>query len=193
MSLFERSVVTSFSSTLSNSTRHTHGRPSSAPANAGETHVSSISGSVCIGSPASKSEEVSALSLDDRTVVSPSPPCATIGIDEPHDVGARIRGCRISAGVSIEDLAATLGVSRVRMRLIEAGGVPLPASDLVLVAGRLGVTIDEFFAELQAQPESRTLQLQAEIFKFCLAMPDAHFQSFAHFVQALAVQANETA
>jgi transcriptional regulator with XRE-family HTH domain len=60
-------------------------------------------------------------------------------------VGRRIRGKRLTLGLTENDLATALGVGRDTIEAYERGSVRVPSEHLIQVGKFLGVTISYFF------------------------------------------------
>jgi transcriptional regulator with XRE-family HTH domain len=60
-------------------------------------------------------------------------------------VGRRMRERRVQRGLSLAELATSLGISTQQARKYEAGQNAVPAARLVALAALLGVTPDWFF------------------------------------------------
>ena len=70
-------------------------------------------------------------------------------VDRVHWLGGRLRAARIGAGVSVEDAAATAGVSARIYRAWESPTVP-DAAQLTRLCGRLRVSADSLTVWLRA-------------------------------------------
>lgn len=59
-------------------------------------------------------------------------------------IGARLKTLRQAKALTIEDMAAPLGVSELQLAAIEMGKQPLKPEQLILACAQLGITIEEF-------------------------------------------------
>ena len=62
----------------------------------------------------------------------------------------RLRSLRQGAGISQETLAARAHLSQRTIARLEAGGPPPRRSTIALIAGALGITVDELLANGEA-------------------------------------------
>src|SRR5258708_27499041 len=73
----------------------------------------------------------------------------------PTKLGKHLRAVRRRKGLSLSEVARGAGLSRRELVAYERGKVPIPESDLWVLAGSCGVDVNELV------PEHRALQLQA--------------------------------
>jgi transcriptional regulator with XRE-family HTH domain len=66
-------------------------------------------------------------------------------------VGPRIRKARERRGLSVEELAARLGVSDDTLRRWESGHAPVRLSGLLTIAGALSVTVEALMPEVDVE------------------------------------------
>jgi len=65
------------------------------------------------------------------------------------ELGKRIAGLRAARGMSLDALAAALGISKTMMHKYERGAAIIPAVILKRIADALGVSIGELFGDGQ--------------------------------------------
>ena len=96
-----------------------------------------------------------------RQAVSPSVPA------EPEvdviSMGRRVRHLRKAAGLTLDDLSATVGTAPSQLSLIENGKREPKLGLLQQLAGALGVSIDEL---LGAEPPNRRAALEIELERY---------------------------
>ena len=68
-------------------------------------------------------------------------------------VGRRVRELRVQRGLSLAEVAASLGVSTQQVRKYEAGRNGIPAARLPALAGCLGVPLAWFFDGLETEQQ----------------------------------------
>jgi transcriptional regulator with XRE-family HTH domain len=72
-------------------------------------------------------------------------------------VGRRMRERRVQRGLSLAELAASLGISTQQARKYEAGQNAVPAARLISLALLLGVSPDWFFEGLEEEGSYRPI------------------------------------
>ena len=80
---------------------------------------------------------------------------ATIPNTTPKQLGRQLRAVRRRKGLSLSEVARGAGLSRRELVAYERGKVPIPESDLWVLAGSCGVDVGEL------APEHGTLELEA--------------------------------
>jgi transcriptional regulator with XRE-family HTH domain len=68
--------------------------------------------------------------------------------DLPQRLGARVRGLRVDAGLTQQELADAAGVHRTYIAQIENGTRNVSVTAVGQVADGLGITLSELFATL---------------------------------------------
>ncbi len=76
-------------------------------------------------------------------------------------LGRKIRGLRRARGITLAQLAATVGVTGTQMHRYEVGTTRIAASRLVTIANALGVRADRLIGSCTAQPEPAKLEADA--------------------------------
>lgn len=62
-----------------------------------------------------------------------------------REIGARIRTLRQAAGLSIDDMAARMGLKPMQLRKLENATIIIPVATLARAAEVLGVSVGEFY------------------------------------------------
>ncbi len=70
-------------------------------------------------------------------------------------IGARVRQLRAGRTVTLEQLAAEVGVTKGQLSRIENGKVSVPVSTLTRIAAALGVSPGAFFQSAEAKPRAK--------------------------------------
>src|SRR5215471_10082805 len=70
----------------------------------------------------------------------------------PRELGRHLREVRRRKGLSLSEVARGAGLTRRELNAYEKGRVPIPESDLFVIAGSCGVEVSELRAP-QAVPE----------------------------------------
>lgn len=69
-------------------------------------------------------------------------------------VGARLRALRVARGLSIRTLAARTGFSPSFISQVESEGTSLSIGSLETIAADLGVSLSQFFSQIEATPRT---------------------------------------
>jgi len=107
-------------------------------------------------------------------------------------VGRRLRERRVQRGLSLAELAATLGVSTQQARKYEAGLNGIPAVRLPTLAAALAVTTEWFFEELEdgARPYRPVLptrpRMLMDLVRATDELPDSGLTALCAAARALA-------
>lgn len=80
-------------------------------------------------------------------------------------LGKRIREERLKLNLTQEKLAEDVNISTAYLGQIERGERSLTLDKLILLANRLGVTVDFLLADYVAPSEDRSLDLMRQLFR----------------------------
>jgi transcriptional regulator with XRE-family HTH domain len=79
-------------------------------------------------------------------------------------IGANIRKARIEHGFSLDAFSEKVGFSPTLLKNYELGKIPIPLTDLELVAAALGQNIESYYEKYDEQKSEKSLQIRMEQF-----------------------------